>query len=135
MIDFYIDTIEDLREIAGTDEDITYSEKKKVTAPQWMKYAAKRGLKIRSEQPESNRCCLPTGLRRANQIKNGETLSLSTLKRMKSFAARHGAQADWKTPEGKNAQALLVWGIPYSKDGLNKFKMWVDKKIAYLEND
>lgn len=134
MIDIYIDLLEDLREIASTHR-AEYAEEQKVVAPQWMKMAVQKGKKIRDSQSPSNKCCTDVGLRRASQIENGETLSLSTLKRMKSFVARHSGQADWGEPNSKRAQALLLWGVPYSKQGAEKFIKWVDSKISALEKD
>ena len=142
MIEFYISLLEDFRELATADENdsSSYQYAEAVTAPKWMQYAVKRGKKIREEQPESNQCCTAVGLRRANQIENEETLSLSTIKRMRSFASRAGGteksgKNPWKTPESKNAQALLLWGVPYSADGLEKFLNWCDSKINKLENN
>jgi hypothetical protein len=107
-----------------------YADEPRVSAPGWMIAAAKRGLKLRSAQPESNQCCLPVGLKRANQIINGEQLSQATLKRMKSFASRHGSQLLESSPEdSKLRQALLIWGIPDSKKGIQKFISWADSKI------
>jgi hypothetical protein len=135
MIDIYIESLEDLREIANSDKVMIYSEPIKVVAPNWMKSAVRRGNKIREVQPASNKCCTLVGLRRANQIENGETLSLQTIKRMKSFAARHSAQADWNSPDSKQAQALLLWGIPYSEAGSKRFVNWCDNQINKLEKD
>lgn len=125
MIEFYIDILEELRELATVPETVEYSEK--VVAPNWMKAAVKRGQKIR--EASSDKCCTSVGLRRGNQIINGETLSISTIKRMKSFASRHGSQANFDDKTSKQAQALLLWGIPFSKEGVDKFIKWCDNKI------
>lgn len=129
----YADTLDDLREVATSkSEELTFAEVR-VVAPKWMRSAVKRGKRIREAQPDSNKCCTPIGLRRANQIENGETLSLPTIKRMKSFAARHSGQASWNAPESKNAQGLLLWGVPYSSTGAKRFIAWCDVQISKLE--
>lgn len=131
MIDFYGDLLDELREIATLDTS-EYSEQIKITAPGWMKAAVKRGFKLRDASKD--KCCTAVGLRRGNQILNGETLSLSTIKRMKSFAARHGSNADFQNNTGKQAQALLLWGVPHSPEGVKKFIKWCDAKISQLES-
>jgi len=76
-----------------------------------MANAAKRGLEIRSKQPESNRCCTSTGIARARQLINRENLSPSTVKRMLSFFQRHSAFKDkHKDKTSKAYQSWLLWG-------------------------
>jgi hypothetical protein len=129
-----IDNIFRLNALVDASEDLStkleYAEEPKVVAPGWMKSAAKRGLKIRDAQTKSNKCCLPTGLKRADMIIKGQQLSQSTLKRMKSFAARHGSQLTKESePNSKLRQALLIWGVPDSAAGVKKFISWVDSKL------
>lgn len=72
------------------------------------------------------------GLQRANQIANGENLSLETVKRMKSFLSRHAKNRNidpkfegtpWKD---KGYVAYLMWGG-------DEMMAWVDKKIRMSE--
>lgn len=74
--------------------------------------AAQRGLALRAEQPPSNRGGTAVGLARARDLANRRSVSLSTLKRMVSFFARHEVD---KSGEGwgidsKGYQAWLLWG-------------------------
>ncbi|AUR88344.1 coil containing protein [Vibrio phage 1.112.O._10N.286.46.B11] len=75
--------------------------------------AAKRGLEMRNEQPESNKGMTQVGLTRANQLINGESLSLETVKRMYSFFSRHEVDKqskEWKEGNSKGEQGWLGWG-------------------------
>lgn len=74
--------------------------------------AARRGLELRAEQPPSNRGGTAVGVARARDLANRRGISLSTLKRMVSFFARHEVD---KSGEGwgkdsKGYQAWLLWG-------------------------
>lgn len=79
---------------------------------QAMANAAKRALKMRDEQPESNKGMTAVGLARANQIAKREPLSLETVKRMYSFFSRHEvnkSSESWKKGNSKAEQAWLGW--------------------------
>ena len=74
---------------------------------------ARRGLKMRSSQPKSNRGGTAVGLKRANQLSARTPLSLDTVKRMFSFFSRHEVDkqsASWKEGSSKGEQAWLMWG-------------------------
>lgn len=74
--------------------------------------AARRGLELRAEQPPSNRAGTAVGIRRATQLANREPVSLSTLKRMASYFARHEVdkQGEGWGKDSKGYQAWLMWG-------------------------
>ncbi len=92
--------------------------------------AAKRGLKMRSKQSKSNQGGTAVGLARANQLAKRETLSPSTVKRMKAFFDRH--QKNKKVDSGKKAgadkgqQAWLLWGGDAGRG-------WSAKKVRQME--
>lgn len=131
--EIFIEMYQDLLELANeSEEDRLYKETNSVKAPEWMKSAARRGIKLREKQPPSNRCCTATGMTRANQIVEGKPLSLSTIKRMKSFAARHGGSTNFNDKESKGVQALLIWGVPASKSGVERVIKWCDAQINKL---
>jgi hypothetical protein len=102
-----------------------------VIAPKWMADNARQGLKLRASQPPSNRGGTSVGLARARQLANGEPLSLSTVKRMKSFIARHGGSNKSSDPaESKQRQALLLWGVDYSD--IDRGIAWCDRSIEQM---
>ena len=74
--------------------------------------AARRGLELRAEQPPSNRAGTPVGLARASQLANRRPVSLETLRRMRSYFARHAVdkEGDGWGRDSKGFQAWLMWG-------------------------
>ena len=74
--------------------------------------AARRGLELRAEQPPSNRAGTPVGLARASQLANRRPVSVETLRRMRSYFARHAVdkQGEGWGRDSKGYQAWLMWG-------------------------
>lgn len=119
---------------------IMYLENKKYESinfkpTQEMSDNAKRGLKMRSEQPPSNRGGTAVGLARARQLVNRETLSPETVKRMYSFFSRHEVakqSESWKEGNSKGEQAWLLWGgnagFSWSKRKVEQMKKEDEKK-------
>ena len=100
---------------------------KSATPPDAVAAAARRGLELRAKQPPSNRGGTPVGIRRASQLANQEPVSLSTLKRMVSFFARHEVDKQgegWRV-DSKGYQAWLLWGG-------NPGRAWAKRMIARL---
>ena len=84
--------------------------------------AARRGLELRAEQPPSNRAGTPVGLARASQLANRRPVSLETLRRMRSYFARHAVDkegASWGR-DSKGYQAWLMWGGDPGRAWANK---------------
>ena len=74
--------------------------------------AAERGLALRADQPASNRGGTMVGIARARDLANRKGISLSTIKRMVSFFARHEVdkQGEGWGRDSKGYQAWLLWG-------------------------
>ena len=92
--------------------------------PQRVADEARLGLAIRAEQPPSERCCTPVGLRRASQLANRQPVSVRTLKRMRSYFQRHAVDARaarWDDPRrpSKGRVAWLIWGGDSGRDWCN----------------
>jgi hypothetical protein len=82
------------------------------TPPASVAAAARRGLALREAQPPSNRAGTPVGIARARDLANRRPVSVSTLKRMVSYFARHEVDKQgegWGT-KSKGYQAWLLWG-------------------------
>jgi len=85
-------------------------------APANIRKIARRVLDVRETLPKSRRAGTPVGLARANQLANGDNLSLQTLIRMRSYLLRarenyKRAKAQGKTRENsKSIQAYELWG-------------------------
>tara|TARA_Y100001973_G_C5202542_1_gene338937 strand:+ start:769 stop:1086 length:318 start_codon:yes stop_codon:yes gene_type:complete len=92
---------------------------------------ARRALAIRKELPKSKRAGTPVGVARANQLANADNLSLDTIKRIKSFIARHEPNYRRAVAQGKSMEdggvilAMALWGYP-------GIKSWVDEQINKL---
>ena len=105
----------------------------KFNPPSVVEKEAKRGLELRKKVPASRRGGTAVGISRARDIIADKNLSLSTLKRMKSFFDRHeiDKQAEGFRPgeEGypsKGLQAWLLWGG-------DSGRRWVERKLAQLQ--
>jgi hypothetical protein len=90
------------------------SEKTGYKPTSGMQAAARRALKLKADG-KANGAGTSVGWARANQLANGETLSLSTVKRMYSFFSRHEVDKqgkDWNNAENpSNGKIMwLAWG-------------------------
>ena len=85
-------------------------------APANIRKIAREALEIRKTLPKSRQAGTPVGLARANQLANGENVSLSTLIRMRSYLLRsrqNYRQAKQRGLNAKNSkaiQAYMLWG-------------------------
>lgn len=120
-------------EIAELEEDFNFAIPEKYKdinfiPPASVAKQAKQGLELREKQPDSNKCCTPTGLARARQLVNRQQLSPSTVKRMKSFFDRHEVdkQGEGWGVDSKGYQAWKIWG---SDAGYS----WAKKIVAQME--
>lgn len=95
-------------------------------APDYIRNVAKRVLQARSELPPSRRAGTPVGIARANQLANGDNLSIQTLLRMRSYLSRAKenytrAKARGLTREDSKAiQAYELWGGPRALAWVNR---------------
>jgi len=84
--------------------------------PKTVRNAAKRALEGRDRAPASRKAMTRVGLARANQLINGDNLSVSTIRRMFSYLSRAKANYDRATAKGLKIedsparQAYLGWG-------------------------
>ncbi len=92
------------------------------TPPQGVRDAAQKGLNYRDE---FGRGGTAVGVARARDLSNGKTLSPSTLRRMKSYFARHAVDSngkDWANASNPSAGyvAWLLWGGDAGKSWCEK---------------
>ena len=90
--------------------------------PKGVQMAAEMGLKFRREASVSNKGGLSSqqaaeagvgsGVQRAVNLKNGDSLSPETIKRMYSFFSRHSVfkNKHSKNPPNKSYISFLLWG-------------------------
>ena len=125
--------------------------------PESVRAAARRGLELRRKASPSNKGGLTvseasaegigSGVQRASDLASGKGVSLSTIKRMKSFFSRHQKSKridPGKTPaQDKGYQAHLLWGgdagkawaesIVSKEDSVSK-SMWDDMDLSKAES-
>lgn len=94
--------------------------------PNNVRQLARRALEVRAELPPSKRAGTPVGIARAKQLANGDNLSNDTLKRIKSFIARHKPNYERARRQGKDITdggvilAMALWGYPGITGWLNE---------------
>ena len=97
-----------------------------------MAQEAERGLKWREEY---NRGGTLVGVARANQLKNRENLSASTVKRMHSYFSRHEVdkQGQGFSPgeEGYPSAGRIAWALWGGDPG----QSWAREKVRQMESD
>jgi hypothetical protein len=108
--------------------------------PEGVAKAAERGLELRKKAPKSSKGGLTvsqaskegigSGVQRAVNLKNRDTISPKVAKQMKSFFARHeknkGIGKDKTAETDKGYQAWLLWGGDPGKAWANKLVRQMD---------
>ena len=97
-------------------------------APDYMKNAAKKALEIREDLPPSRKYGTLVGLARANQLVNGDNLSLETLIRMRSYLVRARGNYEQAKNRGLTAKNSKAIGA-YDLWGGRRALAWVNKQI------
>ncbi len=101
-------------------------------APANLRNAARRALEARDSVPPSRKAGTAVGLARANQLANGDNLSLNTLVRMRSYleraepAYREARRQGKSITESKAIMAYYLWGGPQAL-------AWVNQQINKLQ--
>jgi len=98
-------------------------------APQSVRNNARRGLELRKKHGRGGTA---VGIARARDIANGSALSLSTIKRMNSFFARH--EVDKKGKDWNNASAPSNGKIAWLLWGGDSGWSWAKSIIRQQEN-
>jgi hypothetical protein len=122
-------------EIAEEDEDEKYMDKAEgYSPPAGARSAARRAIKFK-EDGKAKGAGTAVGWTRARQLANGETLSLSTVKRMYSYFSRHEVDKkgkDWGS-QANPSNGYIMWlawggdaGFSWSRGIVNRMK---DKSV------
>ena len=109
------------------------------TPPEGVRSAAARGLELRAKwkrggitNSEASSQGIGSGVQRATNLKNGDAISLMTIKRMRAFFSRHEKNyaPDKKMPDGgptAGTIAWLLWGGNAGRDWANSVLSRVEK--------
>jgi hypothetical protein len=85
---------------------------------------AKRGIEL--NEKVDNKCATRVGKIRAQQLANGEPVSVETIKRMASYLSRAETYYDANDTEACGTISYLLWG---GKSALN----WAEKKLKEIQ--
>lgn len=108
------------------------------TPPEGVRSAAARGLELRKKwkrgglsNEQASEQGIGSGVQRAVNLKNGDALTLSTVKRMHAFFSRHAKNyaPDKKEPDGGPTAGTIAWLLW----GGNAGKSWADGIVASAE--
>jgi len=99
--------------------------------PLSVRATAERGLRLREEAPSSKKGGTSVGIARARDLANGRPVTISTIKRMVSFFARH--EGNQKKPAGvKYDPGQISWKLWGGDEG----KRWANKMLEeYIEEN
>lgn len=89
---------------------------------------AQMALDARDETDNPNDCGEQAGWERANQLANGEAISMSTVKRMAQFN-RHRSNKD-QGDEGRENCGWMMWKAWGGDEGVD----WAKRKVDQEEN-
>lgn len=105
--------------------------------PKGVQKAAERGLNNRKKYGRgglSNKQAaeqgIGSGVQRAVNLKNGSKMSPQTMKRMKSFFARHEKNKNSRAPDGSPGAGKIAWDLWGGDAG----KRWADSVVRKMEN-
>lgn len=101
-------------------------------APANIRKIAKDVLELRETLPNSRKAGTLVGLARANQLANGDNLSLQTLIRMRSYLVRARAnyrQAKARGLDASNSKAIQAYELWGSTPALR----WANEQIKKLQ--
>lgn len=97
--------------------------------PQGVRNSAERGLKNRKKygrgglsNKQASEQGIGSGVQRAVNLKNGNKVSPQTIKRMKSFFARHEKNKNSRKPDGTPGAGKIAWDLW----GGNEGKRWAE---------
>jgi hypothetical protein len=92
--------------------------------PQAVRSNAKRGIEL--NEKNGNKCATQVGKVRAQQLANGERVTIDTIKRMYSYLSRAKDDYEQATPQDCGYISYLLWG------GLAGLR-WSEAKLKELD--
>jgi predicted SPOUT superfamily RNA methylase MTH1 len=92
--------------------------------PEAVKNNAKRGIEL--NEKNGNKCATQVGKIRATQLRDGERVTVDTIKRMYQYLSRAKEDYEQATPQDCGYISYLLWG------GLAGLR-WSEAKLKELE--
>jgi len=103
--------------------------------PQGVRKRAEKGLKDRKKygrgglsNKQASEQGIGSGVQRAVNLKNGNKVSPQTIKRMKSFFARHEKNKNSRKPDGTPGAGKISWDL-WGGDAGKRWAESVDRKM------
>jgi len=103
--------------------------------PKGVRSVAERGLKNRKKygrgglsNKQASEQGIGSGVQRAVNLKNGSKVSPKTIRRMKSFFARHEQNKNSKKPDGTPGAGKIAWDL-WGGDAGKRWAESVDRKM------
>lgn len=122
----------------GEPEEVGKADKEGFSPPAGVRSAARRGLELREkwgrggiDNAEASAAGIGSGVQRATNLKNGDRISLATVKRMKAFFSRHQKNyaPDKKESDGGPTAGTIAWLLW----GGNAGKTWAESIVSSEE--
>jgi hypothetical protein len=149
LVDDFKDIIEEIDEISGMQHDVSYMDGHIETIASYVKENmesvsdypesisnnAKRGIEL--NEKNNNKCATQVGKVRAQQLANGEPISLQTIKRMYSYLSRASEYYDESDTNACGTISYLLWGgksaLSWAESKLNDFGYDVSTITGYVD--
>ena len=96
--------------------------------PKSVQEVAKKALERRREAPKSKKGGTAVGISRGRDLARGTNISMSSIRRMISFFARHDTPAERKNRKEKISRASISWDLW----GGNPGRRWAESIIRRL---
>jgi len=96
--------------------------------PKNVQEVAKKALERRREAPKSKKGGTAVGISRGRDLARGANISMSSIRRMISFFARHDTPAERKNRKEKISRASISWDLW----GGNPGRRWAESIIRRL---
>jgi len=96
--------------------------------PKSVQEVAKKALERRREAPKSKKGGTAVGISRGRDLARGANISMSSIRRMVSFFARHDTPAERRNRKEKISRASISWDLW----GGNPGRRWAESVIRRL---
>ena len=98
--------------------------------PKGVQEVARKALERRRKAPKSIKGGTAVGISRGRDLARGANISISSIKRMVSFFARHDTPAERRNRKEKISRASISWDLW----GGNPGRRWAESIVRRLKN-
>ena len=98
--------------------------------PKGVQEVARKALERRRKAPKSKKGGTAVGISRGRDLARGVNISISSIRRMVSFFARHDTPAERRNRKEKISRASISWDLW----GGNPGRRWAESIVRRLKN-